>query len=147
VSPADRDVVDADVRDPVPRSVPSSSFEPSFLDLFDRTVADMEGFLADQDVIYVGGGNTANLLAVWRVHGLDGALRAAWEAGVVLHALIAAGTLPPGIACDDFAAAHFAGTELHEAVASREGAGAYRLQPRASRDAVEEPIPTRRLSG
>jgi len=37
-----------------------------------------------QDLIYVGGGNTANLLAIWRVHGLDKALREAWHAGVVL---------------------------------------------------------------
>jgi dipeptidase E len=34
--------------------------------------------------VLVGGGNTANLLAIWRLHGVDGALRAAWEAGVVL---------------------------------------------------------------
>ena len=37
-----------------------------------------------QDVIYVGGGNTANMLAVWRVHGVDKLLREAWESGTVL---------------------------------------------------------------
>ena len=37
-----------------------------------------------QDVIYVGGGNTANMLAIWRVHGIDRALREAWERGAVL---------------------------------------------------------------
>ncbi len=68
---------------------PSSSFEPSFLDLFDRTVSDPGSFLAEQDVIYVGGGNTANMLAIWRVHGVDQALREAWEAGVVLCGLSA----------------------------------------------------------
>ena len=36
------------------------------------------------DVILVCGGNTANLLAVWRVHGFDEMLREAWESGVVL---------------------------------------------------------------
>jgi peptidase E len=36
------------------------------------------------DVILVCGGNTANMLAVWRVHGFDRVLREAWEAGVVL---------------------------------------------------------------
>ncbi|HET8529465.1 MAG TPA: Type 1 glutamine amidotransferase-like domain-containing protein [Gaiellaceae bacterium] len=36
------------------------------------------------DVILVCGGNTANMLAVWRVHGFDAILREAWEAGVVL---------------------------------------------------------------
>ena len=35
-------------------------------------------------MIYVAGGNTVNLLAVWRAHGVDAALREAWEAGVVL---------------------------------------------------------------
>jgi peptidase E len=38
----------------------------------------------EQDVIFVGGGNTANMLAIWRVHGFDAILREAWEAGVVL---------------------------------------------------------------
>ena len=36
-----------------------------------------------QDVILVCGGNTANLLAVWRVHGFDSVPREAWESGVV----------------------------------------------------------------
>ena len=36
------------------------------------------------DVILVCGGNTANMLAVWRLHGFDRILREAWEAGVVL---------------------------------------------------------------
>lgn len=36
------------------------------------------------DAICVCGGNTANMLAVWRVHGFDRILREAWEAGVVL---------------------------------------------------------------
>ena len=36
------------------------------------------------NVIFVGGGNTANMLAVWRVHGFDAILREAWESGVVL---------------------------------------------------------------
>jgi dipeptidase E len=57
---------------------------PSVLELFDRTVADLESFVLAQDVIYVGGGNTANLLAVWRAHGLEHILRRAWQEGVVL---------------------------------------------------------------
>ena len=40
--------------------------------------------LSTQDVIYVCGGNTANALAIWRVHGVDVALREAWERGAVL---------------------------------------------------------------
>jgi dipeptidase E len=58
--------------------------EPSHLDLFGRTVDDVEGFLLEQDVIFVGGGNTANMLAIWRVHGVDKALKKAWEQGVLL---------------------------------------------------------------
>jgi peptidase E len=36
------------------------------------------------DAILVRGGNTANMLAVWRLHGFDAILREAWEAGVLL---------------------------------------------------------------
>jgi dipeptidase E len=57
---------------------------PTTLTLFDRSVRDVDAFLLDHDVVYVGGGNTASMLAVWRCHGVDEALRAAWEAGVVL---------------------------------------------------------------
>jgi dipeptidase E len=63
--------------------------EATHLGLFDRKVGDVEAFLLDQDVIYVGGGNTANMLAIWRVHGVDRALKRAWEAGVVLTGLSA----------------------------------------------------------
>jgi peptidase E len=45
--------------------------------------------LAAQDVIYVGGGSTANMLVVWRVHGIDVLLRHAWERGTVLTGLSA----------------------------------------------------------
>jgi peptidase E len=45
--------------------------------------------LLDQDVVYVGGGSTANLLALWRLHGVDAALREALEAGVVLAGISA----------------------------------------------------------
>ncbi len=58
--------------------------EPTHLALFGRTGADVEGFLLGQDVIFVGGGNTANMLAIWRLHGVDKALKHAWESGVVL---------------------------------------------------------------
>jgi peptidase E len=63
----------------------------SHLALFDRTVEDIETFLIDQDAIWVAGGNTASLLAVWRAHGVDEALRAAHEAGVVLAGRSAGG--------------------------------------------------------
>jgi dipeptidase E len=40
--------------------------------------------LQNQDVIYVSGGNTANALALWRLHGVDRALVEAWERGAVV---------------------------------------------------------------
>ena len=176
---------------------PATSFAPSVLRLFEREVADVTAFLGEQDVVYVGGGNTAIMLAAWRLHGVDAALRAAWEAGVVmaglsagancwfeasttdsflvgradplrdglgllagsftphydgeaarrpsLHAHVASGALPPGLACDDFAAVRFSGTELVEAVASRPGASCYRIARGAGGDAEEEPVRTRCL--
>lgn len=63
---------------------PPARSERSHLALFNRTVTDIERYLLEQDVIWVGGGNTANMLAVWRVHGVDQALRRAWERGVIL---------------------------------------------------------------
>jgi peptidase E len=63
----------------------AAGFELSHLHVFPMpSVADVEGHLLEQDVVWVGGGSVANLLAVWRVHGLDVILRRAWEAGVVL---------------------------------------------------------------
>jgi peptidase E len=53
------------------------------------SVADPEDFLLSQDLIFVGGGSVANMLAVWRVHQLDRILRAAWQAGVVLSGVSA----------------------------------------------------------
>jgi dipeptidase E len=65
--------------------------EPDVLSLF--RLADVRRPLRDivlsQDVVYVGGGSMRNLLAIWRVHGLDRLLRAAWERGVVLAGLSA----------------------------------------------------------
>ncbi len=63
---------------------PADRSERTHLALFNRTVEDISTYLLEQDIIVVGGGNTANMLAVWRVHGVDRALRAAWEHGVVL---------------------------------------------------------------
>jgi dipeptidase E len=57
---------------------------PADLGLFDRLVGDLRRFVLEQDVLYVGGGNTASLLAVWRTHGLDSILREALDAGAVL---------------------------------------------------------------
>ena len=63
---------------------PAERSERTHLALFHRTIVDIEAYLLAQDIIWVGGGNTANMLAIWRTHGVDRALRAAWEAGVIL---------------------------------------------------------------
>jgi peptidase E len=56
----------------------------SHLPFFPWPPENLRELALEQDVIYVSGGNTANALAVWRVHGFDAILREAWEAGVVL---------------------------------------------------------------
>ncbi len=62
----------------------------SHLQLFPMpNVADVEDLLLSQDVIYVGGGSVANMLAVWRAHGVDRFMRRAWESGVVLSGVSA----------------------------------------------------------
>ena len=68
---------------------PPSRAAATHLALFDRKVSDLKKFVMAQDVIYVGGGNSANMLAVWRLHGFDKALRAAWNAGVVMAGISA----------------------------------------------------------
>jgi dipeptidase E len=46
-------------------------------------------FLLGMDAVYVGGGSTLNMLAVWRAHGLDAILADAWRAGVVMAGMSA----------------------------------------------------------
>ncbi len=146
--------------------------------------------VAAADVVVAAGGNTANMLVLWRLHAIDEALRAAWSRGAVLGGvsagancwfegcvtdsfsaeldgledglgllpgsfcphydgeerrrpvytrLVRAG-FPPGIACDDGAAAVFRGTDLVEVVADRPGARGYRVSTTG-----EEPIEARLL--
>ena len=62
---------------------------PTALSLFNPPTADLESFLLEQDAIYVGGGNTKSMLALWREWALDVVLRRAWEKGVVLAGISA----------------------------------------------------------
>lgn len=175
---------------------PSSRATTSVLSVFRRDRGDLRSFLLEQDVVYVGGGNTANLLALWRLHGLDRILREALHAGVVLAGLSAGmncwfessvtdsfgveelsaledglgfvggsacphydgeeqrrptylelvgnGRLPAGFAVDDGCALLFREGGLSDVVASRAGAGAYRVE-RAGERAVERPLEARYL--
>jgi dipeptidase E len=56
---------------------------PTHVPLFART-PDLTGVLLEQDVIYVGGGNTKSMLAVWREWEIPEILRRAWQSGTVL---------------------------------------------------------------
>jgi dipeptidase E len=145
--------------------------EPDHVRLFGIPDTPLER-IARADAVLVSGGNTANMLAIWRVHGVDRALGAAWERGAVLGGgsagancwfeasitdsfgptlqplheglgllagsfcphydgeperpptytrLVADGTLPAGIACDDAAAAWFEGTTVREIVTGDAG--------------------------
>lgn len=44
----------------------------------------LEEYILSQDIIWVGGGSVANMLAVWREHRLDHILKKAWEKGIIL---------------------------------------------------------------
>ena len=159
-------------------------------------VTDPEDLLMSQDVIFVGGGSVANMVAVWRVHRIDEILRKAWHAGIVLagssaggicwfeggttdsfgmrlrpftdglgmlpgsfcphynseqerrplyRRLVADGTLPDGVACDDGAGAHYVDETLAELVADRPEANAYRVAADGAGGAFETVLDVRFL--
>lgn len=59
--------------------------KPTHLSLFNMPSGTLlEQTILNQDIIYVGGGNTKNMLALWREWGIDVLLRTAWERGIVL---------------------------------------------------------------
>jgi peptidase E len=174
-----------------------TAVEVRHLALFPMPNVDDPGdLLMSQDIIFVGGGSVANMLAVWRVHGLDDILRKAWHAGVILtgssaggicwfeggttdsfgtrlrpftdglgmlpgsfcphynseperrplfQRLVAEGTLPPGLACDDGVGAHYVDDTLHEIVADRPDNAAYRVEPDGSGTVRETKLKARYL--
>ena len=63
--------------------------QPSSLSLFRLPTADLTSFVLEKDVIYVGGGNTRSMVALWQEWGLDGIFRQAYDAGVVLAGISA----------------------------------------------------------
>jgi dipeptidase E len=63
--------------------------KPTHLSLFKPPTADLEEYVLSKDVIYVGGGNTRNLIILWKEWGLDQIFRKAWERGIVLAGLSA----------------------------------------------------------
>ena len=65
--------------------------QPSVLSLFHlgRDRIDPVAHILAQDALYIGGGSMRNMLAIWREHGIDEAMRTAWERGIVLAGLSA----------------------------------------------------------
>ncbi len=59
------------------------------LTFFNPPVADLRSYLLACDLIFVGGGNTKSMLALWREWGVDTILREAWERGIVLSGVSA----------------------------------------------------------
>ena len=114
---------------------------PTHIPLFART-PDLRKELLSQDVIYVGGGNTKSMLAVWREWGIPAILREAWRRGIVLTGVSAgaicwfkvgvtdswAGRLAalpglgflPGTGCPHYDGEAERRPSLHRMVASRE---------------------------
>jgi dipeptidase E len=62
---------------------------PCHLSLFRPPTVDLTDFLQSQDIIYVGGGSTFNLLTLWKAWQLDVILRQAWQQGTLLCGLSA----------------------------------------------------------
>lgn len=177
--------------------IPTASAEPAeiialFVDLYTRLGAevtvlrfftrtpDVRELLLSQDVIYVGGGNTKSMLAVWREWGLPEVLREAWNRGIVLagvsagaicwfehgvtdswadrlrpleclgflketccphydgevdrrpsvHEMLLGKEIPPVLAINDGAAAHFIGTRLHRVITWRPTGLAFTVRAR-----------------
>ncbi|WP_307868325.1 peptidase E [Umezawaea beigongshangensis] len=68
----------------------SAGVDVAHLNLFPMPPTDdLEDFVLSSDAVWVGGGSVVNLLALWRVHGLDAVMRRAWESGVVLSGVSA----------------------------------------------------------
>jgi peptidase E len=68
------------------------SVDVHHLELFSQPNADPRELVMGSHAVWVGGGSVANLLAVWRVHGLDQVFAEAWQEGVVLGG-VSAGSL------------------------------------------------------
>ncbi|GAB6926936.1 Type 1 glutamine amidotransferase-like domain-containing protein [Paenibacillus sp. JCM 10914] len=62
---------------------------PSHLSLFNPNFHELASYVLEHDIIYVGGGNTRNMLVLWREWGLDAILKEAYARGVILTGLSA----------------------------------------------------------
>lgn len=64
-------------------------FDPSSLPRRPSRSSELPDYIGEQDIFYVGGGSTANLLALWRAHGVDSLLRDAWQNGAIMAGISA----------------------------------------------------------
>ena len=60
----------------------------SHIDFFKRTI-NLRPHILEQDIIYVGGGNTKSMLAVWKEWGLDIILKEAYENNIIMSGVSA----------------------------------------------------------
>jgi peptidase E len=74
------------------QALSAASCDVDHLSLFTMPNQPVAQALDRADLVWVGGGSVANLLACWRLHGVDVAMRDAWERGVVL-AGVSAGSI------------------------------------------------------
>ncbi len=150
--------------------------QPSWVSLFGRVEETWKTQLLAQDIIYVGGGNTKSMLALWKAWGLDQVLREAYDNGIILAGVsagaicwfdqaitdsvwpigvieglgflpgsacphfdseverpeayrhfVATGQAKPGIALDDFTAAHFIDGTLFKEVGITQNRKIYKI--------------------
>lgn len=62
---------------------------PSHLSLFEPNFTDLEQYIMEKDILYVGGGNTRNMLVLWKEWGVDVILKKAYHNGTILAGLSA----------------------------------------------------------
>ena len=67
----------------------TKSCMPSHLSLFKGHTDKIEEFILDQDILFVGGGNTRNLLVLWKEWGLEKIIRKAYDKGIILSGVSA----------------------------------------------------------
>jgi len=161
---------------------------PSWLSLFGRVPRQWAVKLLEQDIIYVGGGNTRSMLALWREWGVDNVLQEASRNGTVLAGvsagaicwfeecvtdsiwplgtikglgyvkgsacphydgeaerrptymqMVKTGETIPGLALQDYTAAHYVDGELKQIVTALSDARAYRVLSQDG-DVLEEEL-------
>ena len=66
------------------REVGVHDCRPAHLNIYKPVTRDFADYFASMDIVYVNGGSTRNLITVWQDWGIDSALRAAWEHGVIM---------------------------------------------------------------